>query len=197
LRRFAILSICGLTAGAAPSHAADSLSLRFERLSCAVVQVVSGHETGTAFFADQNGTLISAAHVLYNLSVDKLPSGFRIHAKPKPNIVINVVGRGPFPITVPELTSEMDAQEADDISRVRTDLKTPCFIPLAHIGNHKVGDHVIAIGFPNLSQSQVLYDGFLSSMLMDIPHVIGPITGTRPTSSTTSLPGPTAPASRT
>jgi S1-C subfamily serine protease len=48
----------------------------------------------------------------------------------------------------------------------------------AHLGNHKVGDHVIAIGFPNLSQSQVLYDGFLSSMLMDIPHVIGPITGT-------------------
>jgi hypothetical protein len=39
---------------------------RFDRLSCAVVQILTDSETGTGVFIDKDGTLLTASHVLYD-----------------------------------------------------------------------------------------------------------------------------------
>jgi S1-C subfamily serine protease len=157
--------------------AADTLDVRYEKLSCAVVKVQFDGGTGTAFFANDSGRLATVAHVLYDRT-------YRIAAN---DVVADVTARRQLsiefpkgtttPLTVPMPSTEDGRMALFDLALIETGLKTPCFIPFGDSDAVKVGQHLLSIGFPGVSTSQVLYEGFLSARAARLPLSFGPIQG--------------------
>jgi len=65
-----------------------------------------------------------------------------------------------------------------DLALLKTDVRSPCFIPVGSSGTSRIGDPVIVIGFPGSSATGVLYEGFISSLQVATPTTIGQTEGT-------------------
>jgi hypothetical protein len=86
---------------------------------------------------------------------------------------------GNQPLVV-ETPSAEDAERATaDLALLKTGIKTSCFIPLGNSETLQVGTPVIAIGYPSLTPSAALYEGFVSSRYKHLPIPVG-FVGSKP-----------------
>ena len=152
-----------------------SLSARYAKLACAVVQLRTNDEVGTGFFINSEGDIASAAHVVYDRSYTTGPLGLEPHVTVK--VGLRVVQPGLQDIAVPPQTIiPNDLLNANhDLAIIKTGNPTKCFLQQDDSDKVRVGDDVISIGFPASSTDRVLYRGFLSSKHI-LNHLLGPIT---------------------
>jgi S1-C subfamily serine protease len=138
--------------------AVESLADRYDKLSCAVFQVTAGEDSqgaplssGTGFFIDPNGRMVTAAHVLLSGAILRRPQ--KIILSDKTTIDI--------PATDNNLP-DMGRLSQSDLVVVETGHKTSCFIPIGSDESVAVGDHVISIGY-SASSEAAIYEGILSA----------------------------------
>jgi S1-C subfamily serine protease len=172
IARLCLMALAGLL-----SVLAEDLPSRYKRLSCAVIQVQSQSETGTAFFVNNTGRLATVAHVLYDEKYRLLAGQVTADPSVKPGLRIGFPIGTTTDLKVPAPEPNTKKQALFDIAVIETGLNTPCFIPLGNADSVVVGQHLIAIGFPGGSTSEVLYEGFLSARAARLPLPFGAIEG--------------------
>ena len=166
---------CILGAGTAT---AQSLSDRYAGLRCAIVQIETANGAGTGFFVDGNGTIITAAHVVYVRTFNKNGTTVTFDARPISKLKIHTMNGTTSDIEIPALNTAESKVSLADLATISSGLKPPCFLHTRSAQGIKVGAHVIAIGFPALSPSSgVLYDGFVSAFYQSMQVPVGNITG--------------------
>jgi S1-C subfamily serine protease len=155
-----------------------SLSERYAKNSCAVVRIEGPNDSGTGFFVNSSGLLVTAAHVLFDRSFTKQGNDYPITIAL--HWPLNVVFQNGQKRTMEKPTlGQRDLENAIfDVAAINTGLKTDCFIALGKSDDVRVGDPVISIGFPGSATSGVLYAGFLSAKHNHVPTVIGPVKDT-------------------
>ncbi|MFI4936073.1 MAG: serine protease [Caulobacterales bacterium] len=158
---------------AASTAAAASLKARVARLACAVVRIETSRGVGTGFFVRRDGLLVTAGHLVYDISFRKAQGEIEPVVTPVSDVRMFLSDGRVVTAKLPPLT-DGDRQNAGvDLAAVQTNLETPCFIPLPRKAKASVGDHLLAIAYPTASPSAVLYDGFMSSLSVDAPTAIG------------------------
>jgi hypothetical protein len=146
----------------------DSLAARYKRLSCAVVQIVSNKEAGTGVFTDVNGTLVTAAHVLFKVTWVTNDKGDPVPTLSElPQLrLVTVDGIVHF-FDVDPNNEDNILNAGFDLARVKIyGLPPTCSISLSDDKDYPpVGSHVIGIGYPGYSfGSQILDEGFVSGI---------------------------------
>ena len=164
---------------------ADNLADRYAKMSCAVVRIQAGNEIGTGFFVNADGILVTAAHVLFNRTFVMVGTNPALQLGAKTPISVTFYDGQKKSISTPTLTDRDKENAIYDLAAIETGLKTPCFLPIGDPNLSRVGERVIAIGFPGSSNSGVLYEGFISSKHTNVPTVVGPVVGTTQTVSAT------------
>jgi hypothetical protein len=158
----------------------SDLVSRYAKLSCAVVQISEPSGAGTGVFINGAGDLLTAAHVVLDRSFSMDVAGNLLATVTfKAGLNYRREGAAPEPITVSNLTPEDAERATADLAILKTGKKADCFIPLGDSDSIKVGESVIAIGYPNLSPSGALYEGFVSSRSKHLPIPIG-FVGSKP-----------------
>jgi S1-C subfamily serine protease len=156
-----------LPATASPA-AQETLIERYVRLNCAVVRIHSEHDEGTGFFIDSDGSLVTAAHVVFDKSFSKTSGNASVVLTPKRGLQMFLSSGQALPLQIAQATSEDQRYGEFDLALVKTHVPSSCFVPLRNASAEHfadVGEHLIAIGYPGSGwQHQVLYDGFLSSI---------------------------------
>jgi S1-C subfamily serine protease len=163
-----------------PRHdcVAADLADRYEKLSRAVVRIETLSGSGTGFFINGTGRLVTAAHVVFGRTFTGAAATPILKLAPfRPANVVFYDGKK---LEIPSLalTSRDNSDALFDLAVLDTGFPTPDFIPIGHSDAAKVGNHVISIGFPASANSGVLYEGFVSSKHNHVPTVIGPLEGT-------------------
>jgi S1-C subfamily serine protease len=153
----------------------EDLASRFEKLSCAVVQVRSANETGTAFFVDKDGTLATVAHVLYDKKFHIAGNDVVVDLTAKQSLNITTHDGKTIQLNVSAPSQEDRRKALFDLALLKTGTQSPCFIPLGDSNTVKVGEHLISIGFPASAPTGVLYEGFLASRHARLALPFGPI----------------------
>ncbi len=181
-----LAEVANSPSAAGPSSGAHDLTSRFERLSCAVVRISSEEGGGTGFFLDNKGTLLTAAHVVYDRryvlpapdSSAQMGLTSNIELAPKKGLAIQLPNGIKASLNLADSGPLLKQRASYDLALISTNLKPPCYIPVAPAPlKLSVGQHLIAIGVPGSSASQVLYDGFLSAISM-YPHLpVGMVEG--------------------
>lgn len=157
---------------------AQSLADRYAAYRCAIVRIETTEGVGTGFFIDAGGTLVTAAHVVYTRTFDKSGTVVTSHVKPISTLTVQIASGEIRKIQIGSLT-ESDIQDSfNDIVRIKTGIKPPCFLHQGSALSQKVGTHVLAIGFPTGATTPVLYDGFISGLALSSKIPIGAITST-------------------
>jgi S1-C subfamily serine protease len=164
-----------LTFGTLQGLSGEDLVTRHTHLACAVVRIQSDNGFGTAFFVNSTGRMATAAHVLYDRKYHIQGGEVVAAVTAKPNLSVLFPKDVRTPLKVPTPGAEDGKRALLDLALVETGLPTPCFIPLGDSDAVKVGQHLIAIGFPGPAPSDVLYEGFLSSRAARIPLAFGVI----------------------
>ncbi len=161
----ALLLICQTLYGSKPKKsAAPSLSDRFSSLSCAVVHIRTDSDNGTGTFISKDGDVLTASHVVFNRWFTNDPRTLEIvtNIQAMPNIIVLTSDSEPHHVTV-EPTPEDAGRAFDDIAIIKTGIQPPCYVNLGDANSAKIGDHLIAMGFPSYGDNLTLYDGFLDS----------------------------------
>lgn len=178
-RKIAPCAMMLLALGCNPNPSIDSpppLAARYHDLAGAVAMVVTDTETGTGFFIDTKGTLMTAAHVVFKrtwtIGDGKDPA---LHLAPylHPHAIMSDGSRV-------DLDVDSDSKEAVrnagyDIAILKGKVSTPISLILSdNTDLPSIGAHVISIGYPAASSrgSQVLSEGFVSSIFSK-PLVLG------------------------
>ncbi len=168
---------------ATPASAADELVGRYERLKCGVVLISSEKsgsgtkETGTGFFVDEKGTLMTAAHVLFEPSYRLNPDHednekvcVDLAAK-HDTFTVHLSEARSFKLNLPAVVA-CDHNASFDLAFVKTGESTPCHLKVSERSMDpkredriRIGEHVISIGFPSLAfDAKSLFEGFVSSI---------------------------------
>jgi|ERR1017187_5608954 hypothetical protein len=146
---------------------------RYARLACAVVQVSGGDTMGTGFFINEEGDLLTAAHVaLSRVFFEPSPGAFGVFVDYKPNLQVHRNGEEPVSVKLPRLTDDDVKRATADLAILHTGLRTPCYLKIGDSAGVAVGQHLIGIGYPSSAPSGALYDGFLSAKY---PHLRIPV----------------------
>jgi hypothetical protein len=179
IRKWACLILAALFCiGGTDTAMALSLSDRYIGLRCAIVQIETANGTGTGFFVDGDGTILTAAHVVYIRTFNKNGTTVTFNAQPISKLKIHTMNGTTSVIELPVLNAVESQESLTDLARISSGLKPPCFLHTKPAKGIKIGAHVIAIGFPALSPSSgVLYDGFISAFYQTMQVPVGNITG--------------------
>jgi S1-C subfamily serine protease len=157
-----------------------SLVSRYARMSCAVVQISEPSSTGTGVFINGDGDLLTAAHVVLNRSFSVDAAGDLVTTVTfKVGLQYRREGAVAQPVAISKPTPDDAERASADLAIVKTGDKTGCFIPLGDSDALKIGESVIAIGYPNLAPSGALYQGFISSRYKHLRMPMG-FVGSRP-----------------
>jgi S1-C subfamily serine protease len=149
-------------------------------MACAVVQISEPSSAGTGVFINGAGDLLTAAHVVLDRSFSMDAANNLVTTVTfKMGLQYRREGTAAEPISVSKPTAEDAERATADLAILKTGKKTDCFIPLGNSDVLKVGQPLIAIGYPNLSPSGALYQGFVSSRSKHLPIPIG-FVGSRP-----------------
>jgi S1-C subfamily serine protease len=164
-----------LLAGCSHSPAPESLHDRYMRLFPAVVVIQSGTEAGTGCFVDADGSLVTAAHVVFNNTLDTGGTG---DLKPKPDLKMAGAFMGVLPLQIDSVSADDRRYANYGLALIKTHRTTSAFIPLADPKTQlAVGEHLISIGYPVSGLlAPVLYDGFMSALYAS-PNEQGVIRG--------------------
>jgi S1-C subfamily serine protease len=186
---FLILSLAYV--GCSPSNGSmpESLESRYQLISDGVVIIISRQgnrqETGTGFFVDTDGTLVTAAHVLFDRTYYQTKDGkIAISLVAKPNLQILFSDGRLLPLNIGSVSDDYRRNAAADLAVIKKGVNatTPRFLNLRKGAKLPlIGESVIAIGFPASSvehkksslgtvsatydlPAKVLYRGFVSSI---------------------------------
>jgi S1-C subfamily serine protease len=157
---------------------AQSLADRYKTNSAAVVRIETSQGIGTGFFVNNDGLLVTSAHVIYERSFIPHPStpAMTLNARWPASLIFHDGSQIPLP---PLTITQRDIENAVfDLAVIETGIKPKCAIPIGEAAKLQIGDHLIAIGFPASAQSGVLYEGFVSSIHTQVPTMIGQLPGT-------------------
>jgi len=160
-----------------------SLQTRYETLAPGVVLITSDREMGTGFFTDINGTLVTAAHVLFDRTFSIGKAGaVEVHLTAKEHLKVHLQDGSEYFLQVDPSAPNTIRQAAFDLAVVKKSVPvlTPQYLNLVQDGDlPKVGANVIAIGYPSGSEGkQSLYEGLISSIY--VSHMAQGITNDTP-----------------
>jgi V8-like Glu-specific endopeptidase len=146
----------------------DNLEERAHSLSCALVLIVAGDRTGTGFYISPDGDIVTAAHVLGEKTFVAMSSGqLIINIAAPPTISISASDNAPptiFP-TLAILENNADAWSAD-VALLKTGKKAVCWLKIQGEEHVRIGQHVLALGFPGLAFGSLsMYTGIVSARL--------------------------------
>lgn len=133
---------------ASKSPVPRSLRERYETLVCAIALITTDAGTGTGFFVDASGNMVTAAHVVSTKDFFRSPQGLNTHIHMQSNIRVTPHGGVATPITVS--AKDIIDNANYDLARFATGLKPPCWIPLGKAESVKTGDELWSIGFPGI-----------------------------------------------
>lgn len=177
-----LLVLTACSAPITPDQPPD-LQTRYADLSPGVALITSDREMGTGFFIDIDGTLVTAAHVLFEktFAIDK--SGkVEIQLTLKPNLKIHLLDGSIYSLDVDPTDPETVKRAAFDLAVVKKSVPvlTPRYLSVNQDGNlPKIGVHVIVIGYPAGSEGkQSLYEGHVSAVYMS--HMAQGVTNDSP-----------------
>jgi S1-C subfamily serine protease len=165
-----LLVVAAIVLGGADAMA-DDLAARYEKLSRAVVRIETALGGGTGFFINSTGRMVTAAHVVFDRSF--IGSSTQFALKLAPRWPASAVFHDGIKKPLPNLNlSQIDVENAAfDLAVVETGLASPDYLPIGKAAPIKVGNRVIAIGFPGSANSGVLYEAFISSKHTSVPTV--------------------------
>jgi len=170
LRAFCVVVLLAPSASAEKKIAPLTLTDRYERASCTVVQIFHDGGMGTGFFISADGDILTAAHVALNKAFSQDSNGVRVEVDYKPGLRIVQRGQPPRPLVLPKLQGADVQRALTDLVILKSGLATPCYLPLStHPEDTRIGQHVIAIGFPISAPSGALYEGFISAKYPHLP----------------------------
>src|SRR5713226_8839690 len=112
-------------------RASRTLMDRFEKLSCAVVQIQTGNETGTAFFISADGDLVTAAHVVFEKmfgTAGNLQVLLTITRKPNLRITSGAASGTEVPL-LPLTILDVD-RAVQDVALLKTTIRPECYLPI-------------------------------------------------------------------
>jgi S1-C subfamily serine protease len=168
-----ILCLCGLPLHAAKRSKPRTLAERFQKLACAVVQIIQSNGAGTGFFVSAEGDIITAAHVgLSRQFSEPMPNMVGLTIDYAPSIRFFQNGHELKGSTLPKLTKDDVIRATSDLIVLHTGIRAPCFLTVREDDSEHVGEHVISIGFPISAPSGALYEGFVSARY---PHLAIPL----------------------
>lgn len=140
----------------------NSLKDRYNAAVCSIALITTEAGTGTGFFVNDKGDMVTAAHVVssktYAFQGDKVVFSVAVATS------LQVTPHGEKIVTLPSSSVDVSGEEFDsDLAFIHTGLKPPCWIPLSKTSTTSTGDHLISIGFPGFDNGNaILYEGFLS-----------------------------------
>jgi S1-C subfamily serine protease len=162
---------------AAPSPHQE-LRKRYDSLVCAIVLIQTERGTGTGFFTDQQGDIVTAAHVISTKDF-KMDAQRNIDFDVKVDQQISITPHGQAKVPLPSDSVDVDKRESStDLAFIHTTVHPPCFIPLGDATQTATGDHLLSIGFPGIDNGNpILYEGFLSGRFPHPPISVGQVNG--------------------
>ena len=159
-----------------PAHK-ETLKQRYDSLVCAIAFISTERGTGTGFFIDPNGDIVTAAHVISSKNFKMVLNQPAFDVAVDQNIKITPHNQAAFPL--PAAAVDVDLVESStDLAFIHTNQQPPCWIPLGDSSKIGTGDHLVSIGFPGIDNGNpVLYEGFLSGRFKHPPIPIAQVNG--------------------
>jgi hypothetical protein len=161
----------------------DNLKERYDDLRCAMVtitweemavvppqsnqplQIATITHFGTGFYSSANGDITTAAHVVGNKSWSDAGKGMVVNLATPAFWTIQNSKEENIRVSHDKLEQSSDAWGAD-LARILTGSVPPCWLRTRDDQSIGPGDHVIALGFPQLAfRSLSLYSGIISARL--------------------------------
>lgn len=155
------------------------LKHRYNSLICGVALIVTERGSGTGFFINSSGDLVTAAHVISQKNFHLIGSN-QIDFDVNKDQHISVQPYGENRIELTDSMIDVDKNESStDLIVLKTGIHRKCWIPLGDSNNVQIGDHVIALGYPGIDNGNpILYDGFISGRFRHPPNgAVGVING--------------------
>ena len=155
-----------------------TLTDRYEATICGIAFIQTESGSGTGFFINPEGDMVTASHVVSDKVFSQSPAGVNMNVTVAKQINVTVSGGQTVPIKR-ESVDLGDLSEASyDLAFIKTGIKPKCFIPLGNPSDLKVGSHLISVGYPGSDNGNpILYDGFLSGRFPHPPRPIATING--------------------
>jgi S1-C subfamily serine protease len=140
----------------------ESLKHRYHSLVCAIALITTERGTGTGFFVDERGDMVTAAHVVSTKKFQVVQGQILFNVDVDQHILLTPHGEPQ--VTLDSTTIDVDLQESStDLAFIHTHKNPPCWIPLGDSSASETGDHLLSIGFPGIDNGNpILYEGFLS-----------------------------------
>ena len=164
---------------AAKKPALVALADRYDRLACAVVQVSHPGGAGTGFFISADGDVLTTASIAVNRTFSEpAPGQVRVDIDYNPGLQLVRNGVAEPLAKLPPLVAADVERAMADLVILRTGLQAPCILPLSkRPGEARIGQHVIAIGYPISSAASSLYEGFISAKYERLPVPMAIVNG--------------------
>jgi hypothetical protein len=151
----------------------DNLEQRFNDIRCALVLLEAGPKLGTGFFISDDGDVATASHVIGERKFSRNANGsIQVDFAIPPIRITNSKGEQ-IQIPATAVENNPDAWLAD-VARIKTGIKTSCWLQEVDDRKSKPGEHLITMGFPGLSfKTLTIYAGLMSARLTtNLPTVI-------------------------
>jgi hypothetical protein len=97
----------------------------------------------------------------------------------KPGLQIHGISGDVKPLThLPKLSPADGLRARSDLAILKTGLPTPCFLKLGgHTAGVAIGQHLIAVGFPESAADRALYEGIASARYKHLPLAMAIVNG--------------------
>lgn len=156
----------------------STLTERYNAARCAIAFIQTESGSGTGFFVDNEGDMVTASHVVSDKTFAQTPQGINMTVTVANQIVVTISDGTQSRIPRDRVDLSDLSEAADDLAFIKTGLKPKCFIPLGDPSSLKVGSHLISVGYPGSDNGNaILYDGFLSGVFPHPPRPIATING--------------------
>jgi len=144
---------------------------------CAIGLITTERGTGTGFFVDQRGDMVTAAHVVSTKTFKMVQNQISFDVAVDQHILLTPNGQPQ--IALDSTTVDVDLRESStDLAFIHTHTNPPCWIPLGDSATIETGDHLLSIGFPGIDNGNpILYEGFLSGRFRHPPTSVGQVNG--------------------
>jgi S1-C subfamily serine protease len=141
-------------------------------LGCAVALINTERGSGTGFFIDKSGNMVTASHVVSQKGFKVVNNAIDFDVTVDKEI--SVTPHDAEKVKLDSSAVDVDKQESSmDLAFIKTNIKPPCWIPIGDDKKADIGDHLLAIGFPGSDNGNPgLYEGFLSGRFKHPPNPV-------------------------
>jgi hypothetical protein len=145
----------------------DNLERRSLSLGCALVLITAGDRTGSGFYISPDGDVATAAHVIGDQVIAEMPGGqFLISITSPAKISVKNSDGNSTVYSTNKILQNNPAAWFADVARLKTGKKVSCWLSTAGDGDVRIGQHVLALGFPGLAFGSLsMYSGVVSGRL--------------------------------